>query len=194
MRIAFGALVWTALSVAPLGLSPAHADTPSVPSASSDPVARSNLRVRVAAAEHPQLLRLDDPEAPLRRRLTSAMLDYYPFGTRGLHLSGGALRGTRPELGLDSGWESQSRIVSVRAHDFGFRASQLRFAPAMTLGYTLPLARRIEFGGDVGGVIGAMSTMPVTPTAPLGSDGGVRRLGAGGRTGAIAHLGFGYRF
>jgi hypothetical protein len=196
MRFASVVAIWAFFSPVPsVAAGPAAGSAKMVPAttAVADPLLPS-LRVRMAATERPLTFPLDDREAALHRRLTSAMVDYYPFGGTGLHLSGGALRGARPTLGLDSGWQSQSRIVTVRGHDYGYRAAGRRFAPAMTLGYTLPIARAMEVGAEAGGIVGGTTAISASPVSMLGDNVGTRRVHGGSGINAIAHLAFGYRF
>jgi len=181
--------------------APLVAAGPTTGSAVSDPAATaaadptlSMLRVRMAETERPLTFHLDDREAALHRRLMSAMVDYYPFGGTGLHLSGGALRAARPVLGLDSGWQSQSRIVTVRGHDYGYHAAERRFAPAITMGYTVPIARSMEIGAEAGGMVGGGTSMTATPSSVFSGDSNTRRVHGGSGMNAIAHLAFGYRF
>lgn len=136
---------------------------------------------------------LDQLERPLHRRMLSAMIDYYPSGSSGFHVSGGALRATRGRQGPDVAGLSQSRLVALRRRDVGYRANDRRFAPTMMVGYSLPVGPSCDAGVELGGVMGPVNRMASLPDSALAGNPGMRRPDKSAING-VAHLALGYRF
>lgn len=132
--------------------------------------------------------------APFRRRLSSAMIEFYPIGGEGLHLSAGsrfdmlakAARGA-PKL---------ATLIYAPASQFGRgRRSLKRFAPAAAVGYGYSLAPGMTLNLE-----GGARVEPDDPAmrefarfARRGSR-GFRRFDTDGGVNPVVQLSFGYRF
>lgn len=105
-----------------------------------------NLRLRVTvAAVQP------GPREHIHQRIASSMVDFYPIGSSGFHLSAGT-RMYDPRGGeqlTNRGLMAAPRQLNVP----GVRAG-LRRTPALTMGYTGEIADRTRLGVEVGAMKG----------------------------------------
>jgi len=109
------------------------------------PVGR-NLRLRVAVAAAQQ-----GPRERIHQRIASSMIDFYPVGTSGFHLSAGT-RMYDPRAGEQL--TNRGLITAPRQLNVPGGRAGLRRTPALTMGYTGEVADRTSLGVEVGAMRG----------------------------------------
>ncbi|MGI4732654.1 MAG: hypothetical protein ACRYFW_13045 [Janthinobacterium lividum] len=171
--------------VAATGIAPiiGLGDTPVVAPASPD----FRLQATAQATDQPAAT-FDNQAAPLRRGFGAAMLDYFPHGTDGFHLSGGTRFYNR--LTGHSGADARFADLLYAPRSSMMRATR-RMTPALTFGYTKIVQRGLSLGIEGGAILGKFDTLAGALVRPP------RLRGAGdgaGQLNQIARMTFGYHF
>lgn len=96
-------------------------------------------------------------EAPLRHRLGSRMMEYYPVANSGFHLSAGARFFNVTNFNREAE-KLSSLLWSPTNPSFGsVRTGFRRKTPAMTAGYTQTFADRLALGVEAGTLLGRVN-------------------------------------
>ncbi|WP_174297296.1 hypothetical protein [Sphingomonas bacterium] len=154
------------------------------------------LHALIDARPTPQLA-ADDQINSLRRGFGGTMVDYFPLGGDGFHISGGSRfysRGPGRAASIDSRGLVDMRYVTLlyAPRTILARASR-RMTPALTFGYTKLVQGGISLGVEGGAMLGRFDTLAGSLARPP------RLRGAGVSDGAgqlsqVARLTFGYHF
>jgi hypothetical protein len=105
-----------------------------------------NLRVRIAVAAAAQ-----GPRDRIHQRIASSMIDFYPVGSSGFHLSAGT-KLYDPRVGEQA--TNRGLMVAPKQPNVPGSKIGLKRTPALTLGYSGELAERTSIGIEVGAMKG----------------------------------------
>lgn len=106
----------------------------------------TNLRVRIAVAATAQ-----GPRDRIHQRIASSMVDFYPVGSSGFHLSAGT-KLYDPRTGEQA--TNRGLMVAPKQPNIPGSKVGLKRTPALTLGYSGELAERTSVGIEVGAMKG----------------------------------------
>ncbi|MDB5707129.1 MAG: hypothetical protein JWN66_4245 [Sphingomonas bacterium] len=129
-------------------------------------------------------------EGRLQQRVDSSMIDFFPTGGDGFHLSAGMRLFARRNV--DRTFRGLVTMPKGRGvGGFGGR----RFTPAATFGYSHALGEDAEFGFEAGAVMGRLNSGMSGQLRQSSSDGhGLNGLRPITGINSIAHFTFGYKF
>jgi hypothetical protein len=141
----------------------------------------ANLRLRVTT-----IATAAGPREKMHQRLGSSMVEFYPVGTSGFHLSAGT-RMYNPRAGEQ--WTGRGLVGAPRQLNVPGSRAGLRRTPALTLGYTGALADRTRIGVEIGAMKGSAYASATDATRRLRGE-----RGAGNPVNPMVHLVVGRRF
>ncbi|MGU3315566.1 hypothetical protein ACLBWH_08450 [Sphingomonas sp. M6A6_1c] len=141
----------------------------------------ANLRLRVTT-----VATASGPREKTHQRLGSSMVEFYPVGASGFHLSAGT-RMYDPRAGEQS--TGRGLIGAPRQPNVPGGRAGLRRTPALTLGYAGALADRTRIGVEIGAMKGSAYANATDATRRLRGE-----RGAGNPVNPMVHLVVGRRF
>ena len=145
----------------------------------------ADLRLRVLTVQSADpAVNIDNEASRLRKGFGGSMIDYFPFGIDGFHLSSGGRMTNR----LSSPFHDQLRYAP---RGVGLRSSR-RLTPAMTMGYSRRLEHGLTMGVEGGMAMGHLDSNYYSALRPVRS----YRLGEGGRStnNPVARMTLAYNF
>ncbi len=146
----------------------------------------TDLRLRVLSVQSADpAVDIDNQASRLRKGFGGSMIDYFPFGGEGFHLSTGGRMSTR----LSSPFRNSQLLYAPRG--FGIHGSR-RLTPAMTMGYSKQVEHGLTMGVESGMLMGHLDSSYYSVVHPS-------RLGrvsenGGGTANPVARLTAAYRF
>ena len=112
----------------------------------------TDLRLRVLTVQSADpAVNIDNEASRLRKGFGGSMIDYFPFGIDGFHLSSGSRMNSR----LISPFHDNLLLYAPRGG--GLRSSR-RLTPAMTMGYSRQLQHGLTMGVEGGMVMGHLDS------------------------------------
>lgn len=131
----------------------------------------------------------------LRARLATAMIDLYPVGDHGFHISAGTRFLVRRDFAAEADNATRGLLYRPRWGGAGLRTGLRRFSPTATVGYSGVIAPSLTLGVEAGAGMGsAFNGMPSLRGARpmrLAADRGQRPVD---RINPLVSLGMGLRF
>lgn len=182
MRVAIAAAVMAAGLLAQSASAADRAWT--VTSMTAVPVG-ADLRLRVLTVQSADpAVDVNNETSRLRKGFGGSMIDYFPFGGDGFHLSGGGRMISRP-----ASLFRDPLLYAPRGG--GFRSSR-RLTPAVMMGYSRQVDRGLTMGVEAGMMMGHLDSSYYSIVRP--SRLGRLSSGDGGATNQVARMTMAFRF
>ena len=142
----------------------------------------ADLRLRVLTVQSADpAVNVNDETSRLRKGFGGSMIDYFPFGADGFHISGGGRMVTRarPVPG-----DNPTAQLLYAPRQTGLRPSR-RLTPAMTMGYSKQMEHGLTLGVEGGVLMGHLDSSYCSVARPSRSG----RLNADDGGGAVNQIG-----
>ena len=147
----------------------------------------ADLRLRVLSVQSADpAVNIDNEASRLRKGFGGSMIDYFPFGIDGFHLSGGGRMTNRgPSVFHDN-------LLLYAPRQGGYRSSSRHLTPALTMGYSKQVEHGLTMGIEGGMVMGHLDSSYYSVVHPS-RFGRVSNEGIGSGN-AVARLTAAFRF